>query len=157
MITAPAYRLSFWLEAPIGRLVWPVQRSDTRSVDVSFTSTDSVLIDGILNGNERAFRILVERYQSEIVRTVTGMLGQSDEVNDVVQEVFIRFHAALRSFRREASAKTFLTRIAINRSLDVLRSRRRHFFIPWQADQTQDQACLLQLFLLPIRLRSQII
>jgi len=139
MMTAPAYRLTTWLEAPLGRLVWPVQRSYDVREGISQTATDAALIDGTLHGNERAFRILVERYQPQIVRTVTGMLGPSEDVDDTVQEVFIRFHASLSSFRRQASVKTFLTRIAINRSLDVLRSRRRRFFVPWETENVPER------------------
>jgi RNA polymerase sigma-70 factor (ECF subfamily) len=139
MTTAPAYRLSAWLDVPLGRLVFPAQRAFEATGTIHAQASDTALIDGTLNGNEQAFRILVERYQPQIVRTVTGMLGQSDDVDDTVQEVFIRFHAALPTFRRQASVKTYLTRIAINRSLDVLRSRKRRFFVPWESETVPDR------------------
>lgn len=132
--------MTLWLEAPLGRLILPVERTYEVRRSVTLDSPDAVLIDATLDGGEQAFRILVERYQSQIVRTVTGMLGQTDDVDDTVQEVFIRFHAALATFRGQSSVKTYLTRIAINRSLDVLRSRRRRFFVPWEAEQTEDVA-----------------
>ncbi len=141
MIAAPTNRTTlFWLDLPLARLVLPVERMHDLRRSVSLDSPDSVLIDGTLRGNERAFRVLVERYQTQIVRTVTGMLGQTADVDDTVQEVFIRFHTALPRFRGQSSVKTYLTRIAINRSLDVLRSRRRRLFVSWEAEQTQDVA-----------------
>lgn len=53
------------------------------------------------------------------------MLGATDEVDDVVQETFIRFYRTLDRFRGEAAVSTYLKRIAINRSLDALRRRKR--------------------------------
>ncbi len=76
-------------------------------------------------GDRRAFRLLVERYEDEIAATVVAMLGPSGEVDDVVQEAFIRFYQTLDRFRGEAAVSTYLKRIAINRSLDALRRRKR--------------------------------
>ena len=86
---------------------------------------DEDLLARARTGDRRAFRALVERYEDEIAATVTAMLGPSAEVDDVVQEVFIRFYRTLDRFRGEAKVSTYLQRIAINRSLDVLRRRKR--------------------------------
>jgi RNA polymerase sigma factor (sigma-70 family) len=56
------------------------------------------------------------------------MLGPGDDADDVGQETFIRFHRALGTFRGEASVKSYLTRIAINLSLNALKRRRTHTF-----------------------------
>ncbi|MEQ9103964.1 MAG: RNA polymerase sigma factor [Rhodothermales bacterium] len=79
----------------------------------------------IRNGDERAFRRLVEEHLDSVTRTVTGLLGNTQEVDDVVQEVFVKLHANMDTFRGDATLRTFITRIAINRSLDVLRARKR--------------------------------
>jgi RNA polymerase sigma-70 factor (ECF subfamily) len=55
------------------------------------------------------------------------MLGPGDTIDDVLQEVFVQFYKNLTVFRGDSSVKTYLNRIAINRSLDVLRRRRRRF------------------------------
>lgn len=55
------------------------------------------------------------------------MLGRCDEVDEIGQQVFIRFYEALPKFRGEASVKTYLTRIAINLSLNELKRRKRRF------------------------------
>ena len=77
-------------------------------------------------GDRGAFRVLVERYEDDVGATVAAMLGPSAEVDDVAQEVFIRFFRTLDRFRGDASVRTYLKRIAINRSLDVLRRRKRN-------------------------------
>ncbi len=76
-------------------------------------------------GDRQAFRTLVERFERDVAATVVAMLGPGAAVDDVVQEVFIRFYEALPQFRGEARVSTYLKRIAINRSLDELRKRKR--------------------------------
>jgi len=89
------------------------------------TASDEELIALARKGDRGAFSELVDTYQSKIAATVVTMLGPSQEVDDVVQEVFIRFYQTLDRFRGEASLRTYLTRIAINKTLDVLRRRKR--------------------------------
>ena len=85
---------------------------------------DAELVDKTLHGDDRAFRMLVERYESAVASTVIGMLGPGDEADDVGQETFIRFYRSLKKYRGEASLKTYLTRISINLSLNALKRRR---------------------------------
>ena len=90
-------------------------------------SLDESLVDRAQKGDHQAFREIVQRHQSSVIHTVTGMLGSDPEVDDVVQQVFIRFYTTLRHFRGHSSCRTYLTRIAINASLDALRRRKRMF------------------------------
>ena len=86
---------------------------------------DEELVAHAREGDRRAFRLLVERYEADVAATVVAMLGPTAEVDDVAQEVFIRFYRSLDRFRGEAAVSTYLKRIAINRSLDALRRRKR--------------------------------
>jgi RNA polymerase sigma-70 factor (ECF subfamily) len=66
-----------------------------------------------------------------VAATVIGMLGHCPEAEDVGQETFVRFYQSLKKFRGESSVGTYLTRIAINLSLNELRRRqyrRTRFF-----------------------------
>ncbi len=92
------------------------------------------------DGDDGAFRELVERYESQVAATVVGMLGPGPDAEDVGQETFIRFHAALGRFRGEAALGTYLTRIAINLSLNVSRSRQRARWRFWSLDSDEDPA-----------------
>jgi RNA polymerase sigma-70 factor (ECF subfamily) len=85
-------------------------------------------------GDRQAFRRLVEANEEGIVATVTAMLGPTGEVDDVVQDVFITFYETLDRFRGEAAVSTYLKRIAINRSLDALRRRKRSRARFWSRD-----------------------
>lgn len=92
---------------------------------------DQELIDQVKQGDQAAFGELVRRYESVVAATVNGMLGVGDDADDVGQNVFIRFYRAIDDFRGEAALGTYLTRIAINLSLNELKSRkrRRMFFL----------------------------
>lgn len=87
--------------------------------------SESVLIEQARQGNMIAFQNLVEQYEKLIRSTALGMLGDEDLANDIAQEVFIRFYQALGQYRGTAKLSTYLTRIAINLSLNELDSRKR--------------------------------
>jgi len=76
------------------------------------------------DGDQDAFRHLVLLHEKRVARTVLGMLEEA-EADDVAQEVFIRLHQSLHTFRGEARLSTWLTRVAINLCLDRLRARKR--------------------------------
>ncbi|MEQ8702541.1 MAG: RNA polymerase sigma factor [Phaeodactylibacter sp.] len=77
------------------------------------------------SGDAQAFRSLVEQHQGQVRATVRSMLGEVAEADDVAQEVFIRLHQALPGFRGDAKLSTYLSRIAINLSLNELKRRKR--------------------------------
>jgi len=93
--------------------------------------TEQELIKQAKNGSTAAFGELVKKYEALVAATVVGMLGSCQSADDVGQEVFIRFFKYLKSFREDASLGTYLTRIAINLSINELnrRKRRRLFFV----------------------------
>ncbi len=94
--------------------------------------TDEALVDAARTGREDAFRELVERYEGRVASVVIRMLGNTPEAEDVGQETFIRFYRSIRRFRGQASVGTYLTRIAINLSLNELKKRqRRSIFVPF--------------------------
>ena len=88
---------------------------------------DDELLARARAGDERAFAALVARYEGAVAATAIGMLGPGGDADDVGQETFIRFHRALGRFRGDSSLKTYLIHIAMNLSLNALRSRRRTF------------------------------
>ncbi len=91
--------------------------------------TDDQLIQASREGDEQAFKELIKRYESRVASTVIGMLGNCPEAEDVGQETFIRFFNNLKNFRGDASVGTYLTRIAINLSLNELKRRKRKSLI----------------------------
>jgi len=85
--------------------------------------SDTELLRSAREGDDQAFRSLVERYESQVAATVIGMMGPGDEAEDVGQETFIRFYRAMGNYRGEAKLGTYISRIAINLSLKALKKR----------------------------------
>ena len=73
-------------------------------------------------GDRAAFRELFARHRSDVVRLVFRMLGSRNDVDDVVQEVFLQVHRSLRDFRGDAKFSTWLHRVAVNVVLMVRRA-----------------------------------
>jgi RNA polymerase sigma-70 factor (ECF subfamily) len=82
---------------------------------------DSELVRLAQLGDELAFEALVVKYQRRIARHVARYVPVASDVEDVVQEVFIRAFRGLRSFRGDSAFYTWLYRIATNAALTFLR------------------------------------
>jgi RNA polymerase sigma-70 factor (ECF subfamily) len=87
--------------------------------------SDQQLVELSLHGDRMAFSEIVSRYESSVARTVMGILGRIPEADDVGQETFVRFFQSMASFRWESSLSTYLTRIAINLSLNEIKKKKR--------------------------------
>jgi RNA polymerase sigma-70 factor, ECF subfamily len=85
---------------------------------------DAALIARWRGGDERAATALVERHAQAIARFVAS-LGERDEVEEVVQDTFVRAFGSLDSFRGESSFRTWLLTIARNLLRDRQRGRKR--------------------------------
>jgi RNA polymerase sigma-70 factor, ECF subfamily len=83
--------------------------------------TDLNLIAETLSGNQLSFQLLVERYQGRMFALVRHYTRSTVEVEDIVQDVFLKAFSRLGSFQRQSSFYTWLTRIAINTALDFLK------------------------------------
>ena len=90
---------------------------------------DLELVEATRKGDQAAFGQLVRRHEGIVAATVIGMLGHSPEADDIGQETFVRFYRAINSFRGDAKLSTYLTRIAINLSLNELKRRKRRLSI----------------------------
>jgi RNA polymerase sigma-70 factor (ECF subfamily) len=94
--------------------------------------TDSQLVARAQTGDENAFRDLFRRHGDPVFRLALSILGQgfAAEAQDVVQEVFLKVHHALASFRGEAEVGTWIYRITFNQAVNVkarARYRKPHF------------------------------
>jgi RNA polymerase sigma-70 factor (ECF subfamily) len=94
--------------------------------------TDEQLIEAFRRGDDSAFEKLIKKHEFRVAATVIGMLGNCPEAEDVGQEVFVRFYHGIEKFRGESSVGTYLTRIAINLSLNELKRRRKRSMLFFQ-------------------------
>lgn len=90
---------------------------------------DLQVLAEIRNGNKSLYKEIIHKYERLIAATITGMIGHCAEVDDIGQEVFIRFYKAIPNFRGEASIGTYITRIAINLSINELKRRKRRNYV----------------------------
>ena len=88
-------------------------------------SEDADLVRESLEGNQLSFQLLVERYQDRMFSLVRHFTRSTAEVEDIVQETFLKAFRRLETFQRQASFSTWLYRIAVNTSLDFLKRRGR--------------------------------
>jgi RNA polymerase sigma-70 factor (ECF subfamily) len=102
---------------------------------------DEQLINLIKRNDQQAFKVLIDRYEKKVAATVINMLGNTDEADDVGQEVFIRFYNNIHQFKGTSSLGTYLTRIAINLSLNELKRQKirnlRFYF--WNSKDEDDE------------------
>lgn len=75
---------------------------------------DAELVARVQRGDQRAFEMLVVKYQRRIERLLARMVRDVDLVEDIAQEAFIRAYRALPGFRGESAFYTWLYRIAVN-------------------------------------------
>ena len=92
---------------------------------VEMNPNEQELVRKAKKRDKNAFKELVMRNEQRVAATVMGMMGNCPEADDLGQETFIRFYQSLDKFRGESSVGTYLTRIAINLSLNELKRRKR--------------------------------
>jgi RNA polymerase sigma-70 factor (ECF subfamily) len=84
---------------------------------------DLTLVTRVRQGDQRAFRLLVERYQRKVFSVALGMLKDKEEAMDVSQEAFVKVYKYLDHFKGDSSFYTWLYRITVNICIDVLRKK----------------------------------
>lgn len=82
--------------------------------------SDLRLVERTLAGDDHAFELLVLKYQRRIQRLIARMVRDTDLVEDIAQETFIRAYRALHQFRGDAQFYTWLYRIAVNTAKKTL-------------------------------------
>lgn len=86
----------------------------SQELPTSALDTDLVLVQRTVAGDQRAYGLLVLKYQRRIQRLIGRMVRDVDLVEDISQETFIRAYRALHQFRGDAQFYTWLYRIAVN-------------------------------------------
>ena len=82
---------------------------------------DAKLVEESLGGNQLSFQLLVERYQDRIFALARHYTKSTVEIEDIVQDTFLKVYRRLETFQRQSSFSTWLYRIAVNTSLDFLK------------------------------------
>src|SRR5580698_8210756 len=88
--------------------------------------TEAELISAARNGDSASFEPLVTKYQSRVFATARRYARRESEVEDIVQEVFIKAYQKLAGFRGEAPFEHWLMRMAVRTCYDFLRAHHRN-------------------------------
>jgi len=93
---------------------------------------DQDLLDKIRNPETRSygFNLLVRAYQQKVYWLARKMVIDHDDADDLTQEVFIKIHKAIDSFREDSQLFTWIYRITTNECLTFLSKKKRRFFLP---------------------------
>lgn len=102
-------------------------------------NSDLLLVERTVAGDQRAFELLVIKYQRRIERLIGRMVRDVDLVQDIAQETFIRAYRALHQFRGEAQFYTWLYRIAVNTAKKSLLDMKRNPVISENAFRASDE------------------
>ena len=101
--------------------------------------SDEELIAVFQRGEIQAFNTLVGRYKNQLVNFVFRYLGDYDEADDVVQEVFVRVYRNKDSYQPLAKFSTWIYTIAVNLSKTQLRRRKRHAIFSLSRKKSNDE------------------
>jgi len=85
---------------------------------------DRVLVRRAQAGDYSAFDALVQKYQERVYGTVYHMTSNHEDANDLAQEAFIKAYQALKSFKGDSSFFTWIYRIAVNKTINFLKTRK---------------------------------
>jgi len=88
-------------------------------------NSDAMLVQRTVAGDQRAFELLVIKYQRRVERLISRMVRDVDLVEDIAQETFINAYRALHQFRGDAQFYTWLYRIAVNTAKKFLLELKR--------------------------------
>ena len=83
------------------------------------------IIDQLQQGEEQAYRRLVEEWQDKVYNTAVSIIQNEEDADEVTQDVFIKVFRSIHSFKGDSAFSTWLYRITVNQSLDRLRTRKR--------------------------------
>ena len=110
--------------------------------------TETDLVAAVLGGDTASFEPLVARYSPRLFATARRYARRESEVEDIVQEIWVKAFQKLRSFRREAPFEHWLMRLAVHTCYDFLRAHQRRREAPF-SDLTEPEEDWLGRFVSP--------
>jgi RNA polymerase sigma-70 factor, ECF subfamily len=87
--------------------------------------TDSDLIDKIIQGDKRLYEGIIRKYNQRLYRIARSFIKDEDEIEDVMQETYIKAYQHLKQFEGKSQFSTWITRILINQANHSLNKEKR--------------------------------
>lgn len=83
-----------------------------------------ILIEQLKQKDESAFKTIVETWQDMVFNTAIGIVQNTEDAEDVAQEVFLQVYESVATFKGESKFSTWLYRITITKAMDHIRKRK---------------------------------
>ena len=103
------------------------------------TTVEGVLVRRAQQGDEVAFREIVEKYQSKVFSIIHGIVRQRNDVEDIAQQVFTKVYFSLRNFDFRSSLITWIYKITVNECFDYLRKKKVRKLV-YESDMSEDES-----------------
>ena len=100
---------------------------------------EGVLVRRVQQGDEMAFRGIVERYQSKVFSIIYGILRNHNDAEDIAQQVFSKVYFSIGSFDFRSSLLTWIYKITVNECYDYLRKKRVRKLV-YESDFSEEDA-----------------
>ncbi|MFN8309813.1 MAG: sigma-70 family RNA polymerase sigma factor [Chitinophagales bacterium] len=103
--------------------------------------TDSEILDLFHSptGREKAFKLLVEKYQQKVYWHIRRIVLEHEHANDVMQNTFVKVWKGLENFRAESQLFIWMYRIATNEALNFLNTHKKHQHISFDGPEDDDE------------------
>lgn len=85
---------------------------------------DKILVARLKQGDESAFKIIVEKYQRKVYRMIYAMIQDKEDALEMTQELFFKVYRHIEGFQEQCSFYTWVYRIAMNLCIDYKRRRK---------------------------------
>jgi RNA polymerase sigma-70 factor (ECF subfamily) len=111
---------------------------------VDYKSTEEAgLVRRAQDGDEMAFREIVERYQSKVFSIIYGILRNHNDAEDIAQQVFTKVYFSIRNFDFRSSLLTWIYKITVNECYDYLRKKKVRKLV-YESDFTEEDALRME-------------
>ena len=87
--------------------------------------TEAEILSGLKVGDQKVYKVFVDQNKQRIMNLCMGYLGDYEAAQDLSQEIFIEVFKSVSNFRGDSKLTTWLYRIATNKSLNYIRSRKK--------------------------------
>ena len=95
------------------------------AVNNSTVLNEGILIEKLKQRDDAAFKTIVDTWQNMVYNTAIGIVQNAEDAEDITQEVFVQVYQSVSSFKGDSKFSTWLYRIAITKSLDHERRKKR--------------------------------
>jgi RNA polymerase sigma-70 factor (ECF subfamily) len=103
------------------------------------TTDEAAIVRRVQNGDEMAFREVVDRYQSKVFSIIYGILRNRNDAEDIAQQVFSKIYFSIGNFDFRSSLLTWIYKITVNECYDYLRKKKVRKLV-YESDFSDEEA-----------------